>query len=348
MAADSNIPLANANIRLYRKDHGQIVYEDFFQSDAVGEILDVPLQTPPAGSSLTKEIENFETYHVDIRCNGYETLRYHGVQIYANIHTFLSLSLFPLRHDTSMEREYTIPAHATRLRKSSSSNLDISTFFGKQTSELDTSHDTLTTLLGYLKHVASYELDPTWPYDIIKVHILALLSDILQQWFSESDSLQGSNQTVLHGMETLRITEQYPVYDTICNVVDEVGQDLCLKYHQSPLFPARKLQEAGEQDMVEEHKKKHSIVQARKQDEVSITGIQLGEQGEPIRVIQNHLQTLAIYYPSISYCSANGVFDTPTKASIVSFQRLLGIHANGEGTALTLQLLDEMYEELMN
>ncbi|MDR2649528.1 MAG: N-acetylmuramoyl-L-alanine amidase [Clostridiales bacterium] len=57
--------------------------------------------------------------------------------------------------------------------------------------------------------------------------------------------------------------------------------------------------------------------------------IGMGSNGEYVRTIQNYLNAIAGYYPSIPTLTADGQFGAATQQAVIQFQRLFGLTADG-------------------
>ncbi|NCC55820.1 MAG: hypothetical protein EOM11_10150, partial [Erysipelotrichia bacterium] len=72
MSAQDAKPVAEAMIRVYKDVDKQVVHESFYVSDFTGLTPYIPLYAPSASLSLdvNNRIRPYETYNVEIRCNG--------------------------------------------------------------------------------------------------------------------------------------------------------------------------------------------------------------------------------------------------------------------------------------
>lgn len=77
------------------------------------------------------------------------------------------------------------------------------------------------------------------------------------------------------------------------------------------------------------------------------TPLRLGSTGNDVLLIQQRLKSLSIYYSSIPNVDADGIFGEATQASVIAFQRLMGIAADGIVGQKTWYLLNQTYNELM-
>ncbi|MBR5514591.1 MAG: peptidoglycan-binding protein [Clostridia bacterium] len=74
--------------------------------------------------------------------------------------------------------------------------------------------------------------------------------------------------------------------------------------------------------------------------------LQLGDEGESVRIIQEYLNFLSQTYPEIPYTEPTGVFGPDTLAAVEVFQNLFGITPSGIVGVLTWTLIAELYAEI--
>lgn len=74
--------------------------------------------------------------------------------------------------------------------------------------------------------------------------------------------------------------------------------------------------------------------------------LQLGDEGEDVRTIQEYLNFLSATYPEIPYTEPTGVFGTDTLAAVEAFQSLFGITPSGIVGVLTWTTIAEVYTEV--
>ncbi|MBE6687088.1 MAG: spore cortex-lytic protein [Ruminococcaceae bacterium] len=74
--------------------------------------------------------------------------------------------------------------------------------------------------------------------------------------------------------------------------------------------------------------------------------LQLGDEGEDVRTIQEYLNYLSQTYPEIPYTEPTGVFGTDTLAAVSAFQNLFGITPSGIVGVLTWSSIAEIYTEV--
>lgn len=77
------------------------------------------------------------------------------------------------------------------------------------------------------------------------------------------------------------------------------------------------------------------------------TALRLGSRGNDVQLIQERLKAISIYYTAIPDTVADGIFGAGTEASVIAFQRLMGIPADGIVGQQTWYLINQTYTELI-
>ena len=73
----------------------------------------------------------------------------------------------------------------------------------------------------------------------------------------------------------------------------------------------------------------------------------VGSESDEVRLLQEYLNFVGRYYPSIPAVNVTGYFGNQTQQAVLAFQRLFGIAELGVVGALTWSLLAELYDDLM-
>lgn len=77
------------------------------------------------------------------------------------------------------------------------------------------------------------------------------------------------------------------------------------------------------------------------------TLLRVGSRGNDVQLMQQRLKSISIYYPSIPDLAADGIFGPGTEASVIAFQRLMGIPSDGIIGQQTWNLINQTFQELM-
>lgn len=68
-----------------------------------------------------------------------------------------------------------------------------------------------------------------------------------------------------------------------------------------------------------------------------------GSRGEYVRLLQYYLRVIAAYYPDIPVVSADGIFGNGTRNSVIAFQRMMGLTADGIVGSGTWEQLENVF-----
>ena len=71
-----------------------------------------------------------------------------------------------------------------------------------------------------------------------------------------------------------------------------------------------------------------------------------GSRGNAVRLMQERLKSISIYYPVIPDITADGIFGPATQAAVITFQQMMGITADGIIGQQTWELINTVYNEL--
>lgn len=76
------------------------------------------------------------------------------------------------------------------------------------------------------------------------------------------------------------------------------------------------------------------------------TPLRLNSRGNDVRLIQERLNFISIYYKSIPSVSIDGIYGSQTEQSVMAFQRLLGLDVDGIVGPQTWNRINEVFNEL--
>lgn len=74
--------------------------------------------------------------------------------------------------------------------------------------------------------------------------------------------------------------------------------------------------------------------------------LRLGSRGENVRLIQERLRQISIYYPSIPSLSADGIFGSNTQRAVMIFQEIFGLNVDGVVGIQTWNAINTVYVQL--
>ena len=74
--------------------------------------------------------------------------------------------------------------------------------------------------------------------------------------------------------------------------------------------------------------------------------LRLGSESEVVRLLQEYLNYISVYYPQIPAVSPTGYFGTRTQEAVIALQRLEGLTPNGTVGANTWNTISNLYSDL--
>lgn len=221
--------LSNVMIRIYKFDHSELVFEDFFMTNTNGITLQIPLYAPAREFSLKKGSKfSYESYQLELRCKGYQTKIIQGIQIFADEHSNIIVSMKKADdRNENIVQETQILQHTldsdTRLPKvvllkQAKKKMIIPEFItvhlGKA-EDLNAKNQKLT-FIEFLKNSACCELYPTWPHEVLKANIILLTTMII-------NNLQQYKEDIYDvTLDEIRYEPQRNLYPTISNMVEDI------------------------------------------------------------------------------------------------------------------------------
>lgn len=244
------IPVPDAFIRIYKIDKDEIVYEDFFMSDALGKTMNIPLYTPSIQLSFDEDalLQPYETYHIEVRKNGYQTCVVKNLQLFADEKSYIPIALEPTVELSNVKNTETIiedhPLYKKNMQQQMSLHilpqetvqLVIPDFITVHLGKVDEDVENLTiAFIDYLKNCASTQLYPSWPYEALKANILILMSNalhcIVTKWYHK----KGYCFDITAVENEQRFMKNRNIYHSIATIVDEVyGQFIQKQFYPKP------------------------------------------------------------------------------------------------------------------
>ncbi len=76
--------------------------------------------------------------------------------------------------------------------------------------------------------------------------------------------------------------------------------------------------------------------------------LRLGSESEVVRLLQEYLNYISEYYPSIPSVTPTGYFGSRTQEAVIAFQRMFGITPSGTVAAATWNEISSVYSDLYN
>lgn len=318
----SKIPLSNVSVRIFKIENTQVVFEDFFISDASGKTLPIPLYVP---STIEPAC-----YSLLLKAPQYVQTEIRNIQIFNNVTTLVSQSIVlatarainiitcPNMQPLQIPSTPYFIDYKTLLEKSFAFRIpNYITLLVATPQKVET---LVVPFIDFLTNVMCSVLLPTWPQNILKVHILRIQSliyhEILKHWKNE----QSPFELCIPLPFSLSYNIHQPIYNNIKTLVERFYL-ACLASTSSST----------------------SCVPLLKLAPYPIAL----HQRQQIFYIQSFLHTISLYYQSVCDVQMSGIFDEATHKSIQSFQQLLGIRVTSLLDKNTYRLLKSMVEELL-
>ncbi len=208
----------------------------------------------------------------------------------------------------------------------------------------------------YIKNVASSEIYSTWPRETIKANVLAIISFVLNRVFTEWYRGKGYNFTITNSTAfDQAFSYGRTIYSEISIVVDEIFSYFVTRPNiRQPLFTqfcdGQKttcpgwLSQWGSKSLGDRGYTYLNILkyyygsdiflaQAQKVNGVPFSwpgyNVQMGSRGNEVKVIQQELNAISKNFPAIPKVSVDGIFGAKTRESVMKFQSIFDLPANG-------------------
>lgn len=346
-----NNPIIHASIRCSRIEKGQIVYEDFFMSDAMGNTPTISLYAPDQAYSLSPYATKkpYETYRIEIRRDEFHIENIEDVQIFANEHSFLTIELVKNNASTmcissSISK---IPVHllfhnhggnskaikklSNSSRKNSSTQVILPSHVCIHKTARQKEKALCVSFLYYLKNIACSHLYPTWPNEALCANIWILL-------YSKIQEMQVAwQQNLCSPFDILDDTfiPNRNLYHSICTAVDDTFQSFihCVYENEHPcVTQINPLQESNPWNILDKVKNGFTfeeLIETCGYPYVDITNkkkeVPIRRTNSQIHELQEHINTIAKHYKQVSTIPLTNKLDDPTKHAVADIQRLLGL-----------------------
>ena len=208
---------------------------------------------------------------------------------------------------------------------------------------------------SYIKNVASSEIYPTWNENALRANIYAITTFALNRIYTEYYRTRGYNFDITNDTAyDQAFIYQRDIYSNISRIVDELFNDYIVRQGQiQPLYAQYcngttatcvGLSQWGSQYLAESGLSPYDILTryygpiniVKNAPVTNITEsypgipLKLGSIGEDVRTIQRELNRISENYPSIPNVPVNeGIFDGPTRAAVIQFQRIFNLTQDG-------------------
>lgn len=207
----------------------------------------------------------------------------------------------------------------------------------------------------YVKNVASSEIYPTWDESALRANILAIVSFALNRIYTEFYRSRGYDFDITNSTAfDQAFVNGRSYFENISRLVDELFNDylrrpgfvepLAAKFCNGTTVTCEGLSQWGSQNLAQQGYSSDQILRSYYGNvetvvNAPIRGITSSYPGTPLRrgstgpdvvAIQVSLNRISQNYPAIPKIPAvDGIFGSRTEASVVAFQQIFGLTADG-------------------
>lgn len=302
--------VSDVNVRIFQKKDDVLIYEDFFLTDEEGSTMDIPLYIH----------DEMEWYGVEITKRGYQKQSIEHIEVYKGIHAYLKIAMRPLLPQGNASISYDAASSLKKPYATSCSHHVVwipPAYIGITKNHKTTYVDMET----YLYNIANTNINPTWPYEMIKTSVRGLLQDTFSHIKASYDSKHGIIY-MLDEQTSSSFIWYHPCYDVINDVVK---QQLVIEYHWL-IDPVVDSFHASIRSM-------EDINYHISTDQSSM--FSYGMRSDDIKKIQLCLSFLAKFYQELPPLLTHGTLDEWMKKAIYSFQSMVSLNSTGNLDAST-------------
>lgn len=221
----------------------------------------------------------------------------------------------------------------------------------------------------YVKNVASSEIYPTWDESALRANILAIVSFALNRVYTEFYRSRGYDFDITSSTAY----DQYFVkgrnfFDNISRLVDQLFNDylrrpgfvepLAAKFCNGTTVTCEGLSQWGSQGLAQQGYNSEEILRSYYGDVETVlnapirgitssypgTPLQIGSTGPNVVIVQTSLNRISQNYPALPKVPiVDGVFGSKTRASVIAFQQIFGLTADGVVGPATWNKLVRLY-----
>ena len=236
-----------------------------------------------------------------------------------------------------------------------------------------TAQDYYIPYRDYIKNVASSEIYATWPREALIANILAIQSFTLNRVYTEWYRNKGYNFTITTSTAyDQKFIYRRNIFQSISELVDDIFDNyLSLPDVRQPVFTqycdGRRVScpgwmtQWGSCDLAERGYSAIEIIRHFYGSEMYINSaeevegvpsswpgynLDIGSYGQPVRTIQEQLNTIASVYTSIPSQVADGIYGENTQEAVRAFQRIFGLTPDGIVGRNTWYKISQLYVAL--
>lgn len=225
----------------------------------------------------------------------------------------------------------------------------------------------------YIKNVASSEIYATWPEDALIANILAIQSFTLNRVYTEWYRNKGYSFTITSSTAyDQKFIYQRNIFQSISQLVDDIFDNyLSLPNVRQPLFTqycdGRRVScpgwmtQWGSCSLAERGYSAIEILRYFYGSEIYINraeevegvpsswpgyNLDIGSYGQPVRTIQEQLNTIATVYTAIPPVVVDGIYGEGTQNAVRRFQEIFGLTPDGIVGRNTWYRISQLYVAL--
>lgn len=246
--AKGGIPLEGVRIEIENEASNTTIVR---MTDFDGRIPDLELPTKPRNLSLEENNNEipYTEYDVTAKLAGYYEVEIQGVQIFADEHSYLPITLIPeqaMNYDRVVEvadisseiDEHSLSQNTPRNQMGGGPSFNsvyneviipktITVHLGRPEANVE---NITVDFRYYVKNVASSEIYPTWPYEALRANIYAIISLALNRVYTEWYKLRGYPFQITNSTSfDQAFVRNRNIFDSISKIVDDVFNEYVRK-----------------------------------------------------------------------------------------------------------------------
>jgi hypothetical protein len=222
----------------------------------------------------------------------------------------------------------------------------------------------------YIKTVAACEIYSTWPEACIEANVLAIMSFTLNRVYTEWYRNQGYSFTITSSTAyDHKWTYGKSTYESIDAVVDRlftsylsrpnVKQPILTQYCDGKRVTCPNwMSQWGSKSLADQNYTASQILRYYYGDSIyineatAVAGVpiswpgyllEVGSEGEDVRIIQEQLNQIAKNYPAIPTLAVDGIYGAKTREAVLEFQKIFKIPQTGTVDYTTWYKISEIY-----
>lgn len=221
----------------------------------------------------------------------------------------------------------------------------------------------------YVKNVVSSEIYPTWEPSAIRANMLAVISYALNRVYTDYYRSRQYDFDITNSTAyDQKFIQGRNIYENISELADELFntylrrqgfvEPLAAKFCNGTTTTCDGLSQWGSQYQALDGANSVEILRAYYGEDIELvadasvadvretypgTPLRLGTTGAYVTVVQVALNRISQNYPAIPKVVSSGIFDEATQTSVIAFQRIFSLNADGIVGSATWYQLERIY-----